>query len=419
MYVANTYTASNITIKGGTWDGNGNSNPVFRFYGNVNNLSLDSLNVQNSSDIGIRIKGCTGDLTLKYVVSKNNNLSGILVSDCNESLKVYMDHCNFDNNGEFGICIKDTQCAITINRSYAYTNGKSGILASNCQGSVTLYKLKTKSNSENGISVQVCNDVILSTITSSKNKSFGVRAENIKKNGNTYSIYVKESEISSNKSAGIYVISSSDARVKTSNIEANSGVGISINSCDSMSLYQNTVNRNGDYGINIDSSGTVTSNQVESCNNTRCGLRAINTYYVKITAGNYDENGSHGIYIDHTFSKVNQSQANSNYWGGLVGTGDTTKIYVNGGQYNGNGTRLDEYEDDDRISAGVSSYEGAYLSLTEVTTNQNHGSGINATGENDGSLISKISVNGCTSKDNGDHGITSHPYGKINIKAKH
>lgn len=97
MYVANTYTASNITIKGGTWDGNGNSNPVFRFYGNVNNLSLDSLNVQNSSDIGIRIKGCTGDLTLKYVVSKNNNLSGILVSDCNESLKVYMDHCNFDN----------------------------------------------------------------------------------------------------------------------------------------------------------------------------------------------------------------------------------------------------------------------------------------------------------------------------------
>ncbi len=416
LYTPNGYTPENVTINGGIWDGNGNSNPVFRFYGNVNDLSLNSLNVQNSSDIGIRVKGCTGDLNLKYVVSKNNNLSGILVSDCNDSLKVYMDHCNFDNNGEFGIRIKDTQCALAINRSYAYTNGKSGILASNCKNSVTIYKFKAKSNSENGISIQDSSDVILNAVTAAKNKSFGVRLENVQKNNNSNGIYMKNSEISSNKSTGIYLRSCPDVRIKTSNIEANLGVGINIYDCNLVSLYQDKFLSNSDYGINIDESGTVTSNQVESCKNKKCGLRAIGSNLVKISFGKYDENGAHGIYIDHSIAKVNQSQANSNYWGGLVGTGETTKTYVNGGQYNGNGTRPDEREDDDSISAGVSAYCGASLSLTEVTTNQNHGSGINAAGENDGSLISRIAVYGCVSKNNGDHGITSHPYGKINIK---
>lgn len=418
LYTASDSKAENIEIVGGCWKANGMAVPAIRIYGKTCNIKLQDMEVSGSGDVGIRIKGASGDIQFSNVAVSSNQKSGVRISECPDLQNVLIENGNYVQNQEYGLQVTDTPAEVVIKRVYASNNRKSGIFANNCTGSVYLFRTKTKSNNENGISISNSRDVTVNTVTSAKNGSFGIRAENIKlEHNDTYGLLIKGSEITSNKSNGVYVINCDTVRLKTSNMQLNNGCGVYARDTERMALYSNTVKQNTNYGMNFETCSHITCNAVTVESNNNIGLRAVSCPYLKITSGSYNVNGSHGIYVSDSLAKLYDVNASENYWGGFVVTGSAAKAYVYGGKFNGNGTRPDNREDDDTTAAGASAYDGALLSISEAECNQNHGSGINAAGDNSGKTISRIAVYGCNCLDNGDHGITAHPYSKINIKS--
>ena len=418
LYTASDSEAENLEIVGGCWKANGMAVPAIRIYGKTRNVKLQDMEVSGSGEVGIRIKGASGDVRFSNVSVSNNQKSGVRISECPDLKNVLIENGNYAQNQEYGLQVTDTPAEIVIKRAYVSNNQKSGIFANNCTGSVYLFRTKTKSNNENGISISNSRDVTVNTVTSAKNGSFGIRAENISlEHNDTYGLLIKGSEITSNKSNGVYVINCDTVRLKTSNMQLNNGCGVYARDTERMALYSNTVKQNTNYGMNFETCSHITCTALTVESNNNIGLRAVSCPYLKITAGSYNVNGLHGIYVSDSLAKLYDVNACENYWGGFVVTGTAAKAYVYGGKFNGNGTRPDNREDDDTTAAGTSAYDGALLSISEAECNQNHGSGINAAGDNNGKTVSRIAVYGCNSLDNGDHGITAHPYSKINIKS--
>ncbi|MGN1348833.1 MAG: hypothetical protein ACI4VI_07800, partial [Acutalibacteraceae bacterium] len=74
LYVPSSGSAKGITVKGGVWDCAGSDIEAFRFYGNVEGITLSDLTIRNSASNGINIVS-SKNVALTNIVSENNALS--------------------------------------------------------------------------------------------------------------------------------------------------------------------------------------------------------------------------------------------------------------------------------------------------------------------------------------------------------
>ena len=485
VYVSNSHEASDIVIDGGVWDGNNGSMPVFRFYGDNSNITIQNAVVQNSKDAGIRMRytqtatmenvtvknhssygvifdqvkdisvskstftnnkvginmdGCKGSNQVVYSTCTNNKDAGIRFIDGSEitlnynevhynngqgiSLEnvsdlVSMKGNNSKNNDKAGIRIVDCPGKIAFSRNYAYYNGDSGVYLNGCKGIITLYKTNAKYNEDCGFEVIDCANIKVSGCSVKLNKNYGINMDgNTKTDAYKWAINIIDTNVSSNGNIGIRIVDTVEKKnIEDTTVTSNDKSGFYASNCGSLILNTVTASKNGEYGFNVNKATSLTAVSCLATDNKDTGLFLNDTTGASVSDSEFSENGAHGVYVVNSEAKLNTVSAKENYWCGVSASGKDTDLRVNEGTYYGNGTRPDKFEGDDNLCAGIGVYDGATATITEAVCNNNHGCGITAAGSEDGKAISTISVYGCTTQKNGDHGIGGRPYAKINVKA--
>lgn len=420
----------------------------------------------SQNNAGVRLENTVGKVSMKYVYAKSNKEIGIKLYRC--SGQIAFSRLEPQNNGNSGLVLEECTGNATIYKSYAYSNGNIGMDIKNC-AYVKFNGCLVKYNSNYGINVDgnVKPDnaswalKIVGT-TSQKNSNIGIRIVNMPDKNNKINIdantvsnnngnagfyaenigFIIFNKVSaqSNKGFGINVNQGKSVTVASSDVSNNSDIGVRLNSCDkskitdlvaksneksgvlvksskNCTVTNAAVSDNKDYGFNFnDVTGTNKLSGITATGNANSGFLFTNSQKVTLdSACTSLQNGAHGIYVVDSGVTLNGVDVEKNYWCGVSVTGTSAKLNVNKGTFLSNGTRPDQYEDDDNLCAGIGIYGGATAKIVEAACNKNHGCGITAAGADDGSMISTISVYGCTANENGDHGIGARPYGKINI----
>lgn len=406
----------------------------------------------NNGETGLAMSNIA-QLSVKGPVIHDNkgyglNIDTITVSGLVKDTESY-------NNGNIGIRYKDSQGKINTQYSKVYGNAGSGIYGVNCENMVVngtevynntgfginatdspLANVKycnVHDNTDIGVRYSGCKKIIVTDTDSNSNVNAGIYA------AGCTTITFNLAEVRNNTGFGINVNNGTAVSTVDSIAEGNTDTGFRYNSCKRVKVTGSTSDNNGmgvygeaitgyitvskvnaknnaGYGINVKNSANVTLEECTSVGNKNSGYLFTESNAV-VNGCESSKNGAHGAYISDGTVTLNDMLIQESYWCGLSVSGAKATATVNGGQYINNGTRPDQYEDDDNLCAGIGVYDGATAIITEAICNGNHGCGITAAGAEDGSVISTISVYGCTTNNNDDHGVGARPYGKINICA--
>ena len=418
------------------------NNAGVRLENNVGKVSMKSVYAKNNKEIGIKLYKCSGQIAFSRLEPQNNGNSGLVLEECTGNTTIYKSYAY--SNGNIGIDIKScayvkvNSCLVKYNSNYGI-NVDGNVRPDNASWALKIIGTTTQKNNNIGIRVVNMPDKnnkinIDANTVSNNNVNAGFYAENI-----GFIIFNRVSA-ESNDGFGINVNQGKSVTVASSNVSNNTDIGVRLNSCDKSKVTDLVTRSNSKSGILVKSSknctvtnATISDNKEYGFNfNEVAGMNKISGVVATSNAGSgflftnsqgvtldstcsSMQNGAHGIYVADSKVTLNGIDVESNYWCGVSATGTMTSLNVNGGTFLSNGTRPDQYEDDDNLCAGIGIYGGATAKVVEATCNKNHGCGITAAGADDGTLISTISVYGCTANENEDHGIGARPYGKINI----
>ncbi len=273
-----------------------------------------------------------------------------------------------------------------------------------------LSSLKIKDAVDAGIRIADAKTVTIDKVTVHNNRGFGLNLDTVS------NAKIKNSVFSDNSDAGLRVYKSNNVSISECEVRGNVGIGLSAAESTRIKIDGITATDNKNYGIyfkKVSKSSYLKNGSMS--NNKKSGLNVTDCKELVLEKASCVTNGEHGIYVSNSSTEVNSCSAKSNYWSGLVVTGKKAIVKVKKGKYYGNGTRVDKYEGDDQLCAGIGVYRGGTATVTEAECSNNHGCGITAAGIGKQKLISTVNVYGCTINTNGDHGIGARPYGKINV----
>lgn len=418
------------------------NNAGVRLENNVGKVSMKSIYAKSNKEIGIKLYKCSGQIAFSRLQPQKNGNSGLVLEECTGNATIYKSYAY--SNGNIGIDVKKCAyvkfngCLVKYNSNYGI-NVDGNTRPDNASWALKIVGTTSQKNSDIGIRIVNMPDKnnkinIDASTTSNDNKNAGFYAENL-----GFVIFNKVSA-KSNKGFGINANQCKSVTVASTNVSTNSDIGVRLNACDkskvidlvtqsnsksgilvksskNCTVINATISDNKDYGFNFnDVTGTNKLSGIAATGNANSGFLFTNAQGVTLdSACSSLNNGAHGIYVADSKVTLNGVDVESNFWCGVSVTGTSANLTVNGGTFMSNGTRPDQYEDDDNLCAGIGIYGGATAKIVEATCNKNHGCGVTAAGAEDGSLISTISVYGCTASENEDHGIGARPYGKINV----
>ncbi len=360
-----TYSCGNTTVTASTSTDNKNDGVRFNTTASVN---ADNITANNNVEYGIILNEVSGDSTIKNCIANENTDNGIALYKCGN---VTMSSCSSANNGTDGVRFS-TAALVKLDNITSDNNGGNGIIFDGVKKTITVDKCSANGNKDTGIAFYSCADVSLTSSTSTKNTNDGFRLNETKA-----------------------------ATVASINAKSNGGYGIILNDLIYGAVLDKCkASKNGDTGLAMFDCKDIT---VKSATIT------VN--------GSKKKNSGHGIYVYDSTATLDKLTVTSNYWCGVSATGPKTKLTVNKGKFEGNGTRpMIDAEDDDVLSAGIGVYKKANAVIKEAVCNNNHGSGVTvASTKKDG--LASVTVMGCTLTNNGDHGIGGHPYAEVNVKA--
>ena len=341
IYTSNGSTASDITIAGGTWDAAGKDIPAFRFYGNVSNITLSNLTVENSANAGIRFKessnvtldkvtstdnagyavlfeavenaelsncsfnnsknginfnNCLGDLIVTFTKCTGNVYSGIVATACP---KITINDSELNKNGE-GLRISGATDRVSLSRNNMKNNNGFGIRIFDCTGDVAYSKNYAYDNAKTGISMENCTGIVsLYRVNAKRNADCGftiVNCTNIKIN----------QCVSSNNANYGYNLDGNKAdsgykycvNMKYSKASTNGTIGIRVINCEQTNIQETTSEKNTAAGVYSIDCEAVTLNQLISQNNKSNGASINNTVKVKAANCTFDGNQANGLRIN-------------------------------------------------------------------------------------------------------------------------
>lgn len=360
----------------------------------------------SNKDIGIRYSGCAKVIVTESSADKNVN-AGIYAGDCTT---LTFNQLSASNNTGFGINVNNGTAVSTVGAK-ANNNSDVGLRYNQCKR----VKVSGCVSDGNGMGIlggNISGYMTIEKCSVDKNASFGINVNDSNK------VTFTDCFATGNGDCGLRASKSTNVNVTGGECTTNTNSGILLTGCTDIKVASINVNQNNGYGVSV--SGTLGSNvikQIQTFANLISGIFVSEGSSVRIEDCVSKDNGAHGVYVLDSKATLNNVQSESNYWNGLSVSGSASKVVVNQGLYISNGTRPDQYEDDDNLCAGIGIYEGASATINETECIKNHGCGITAAGSKDGKLVSKIAVYGCIADSNGDHGIGGRPYAKINVCA--
>lgn len=380
-------SVSNVTIKGGTWDGKGLASIVFHFAGESvkpSNLTFADCTVTGGNDSNIRLANATGVTMTNVMVSGSNY--GMMIKNC-KNIK-FTDCTTKENNIGYGVRESGgdnvfTNCTITA-------NAIDGLQVKDVGTVLTLKGGNYIKNGKNGISATTGATLTMDGVNVSDNESNGISPVGSKTT--TTTIKITDSTFNNNGRHGVaadsYVTITMDRCIANGNVSN----GIILNKgCKSSGLTNITAKQNGSSGILVQGKSTCSKISDVVCNNNKKLGISLENVTITLTNCETKKNKKHGIFISGTSTntvKIKNCVANDNGSMGIIvaNTGTKKKVVVSKTQACANGVSgLESYAKTTQITGkgnvfkdnkkhGIAARSGKLnISKAEITGNGANG----------------------------------------------
>ncbi len=376
---------SNLTIEGGTWNGN-SAMPAVRLY------NISGLTVNNATFAG-------GDTSFRVATGSNITLNTVAISGMSNYganfdtvTGLTIKNTSFNSNGSIGLRVVSSS-NVTLETVTASSNKANGVNIASTTG-LTVNGLTAESNTTNGLNLEsVTGTLSLSGVKSNKNSNMGARLYSCS------TATIDNLVATGNGKIGLYLESTTGSTVKDATISGNDSYGIELTSASNTTISGGSSKANGDHNLCILSKTT--------------GIKATGTDFSSSTGG-------YGIYLEKASQiALTSCTVNDNYFSGVAITGSGSSLEVTEGTVNGNGKRPNSLKIDgkkiasDYRCAGIGVYDGATATIKGTALNNNRGCGIAPNGKKSSKVT--VKVYGCTMDNNGDHGIGARPYATVTV----
>lgn len=399
-------SVSNVTVKGGTWDGKGMASIVFHFAGekvNPSNLTFENCTVQGGNDSNIRLVNATG-VTMSNVTVSGSNY-GIMIQ---RSSNLKFTGCTTTGNN-IGYGVREsggdnvfTDCTITANKI-------DGLQVKDVGTVLTLKGGDYIKNGKNGISVTTGATLTMDEVNVSDNKSNGISPVGSKET--TTTVRITNSSFNNNGRHGVaadsYVTITMDHCVANGNVSN----GIILNKgCKSSGLTNITAKLNGSSGILVQGKSSCAKISDVVCNNNKKLGISLEDVTITLTNCEAKHNKKHGIFIsgsgDHTV-KVDGCVTNENGSIGIIvsNTGTKKKLVVTKTESCKNGVSgLETYAKTTQITGagnlfsdnkkhGIAVRSGK-LNVNKAVVSGNGGTGVFYVGQKAGGYCTNSTISG-------------------------
>ena len=384
FYVSNGSTASDITIDGGTWDANDQNLPAFRFYGTVENVTLQNLTVSNSTNAGVRFKESSNVIVNNVTVTDNQGYA--LLFEATTGVQV-------DNS-----VLKNSQC---------------GIKFDSCKGQAIVTNSECTGNGERAILVVGNENITINDCELNKN------AEGLRISGVTGKVSLSRNNIKNNEGFGIRIFDcTGDVAYSKNYAYDNGSTGISMENCTGInSLYRVNAKRNGDCGFNLTKCTNIKINNCVSSNNKNYGIILdSNTadsrykYCVNLKSSTISSNGKSGIRcVNGAQTNIQETEVSGNVEAGIYAENceavTLNKVVSKNNQSNGasiNSTtnvKAANCTIDNNTENGLRIYECLNIWVTNGEFSNNGKTGLGL------ATVDKISIKGAVMHDNKGYGL--------------
>ncbi len=307
---------SNVTIKGGKFNGNQSSKFVFFITGDTNpvsNLTLSGCEVYSAKETNIRISGASnvtlnqvnvhdGEYGLLVLNSKNVTATQCRAKNSTNGLafrtsEAVLTNCNGDDSLQDGLQVKGAGCQVTVNGGSFCRSDKNGISLTD-GASLVMNQVEVSDNRANGISPVgkkgLATRLVATNCNFSRNGRHGVAADFY------ITLSLSDCKADANGSNGIFLNHGSKAE-KLYNITASgngtlssdaSGSGIALQNESTAALLENCVcDGNGKNGMSL----TGLSANLKNCSlsgNKKHGLFVNGTTKNTLTVAGCDIDGN-------------------------------------------------------------------------------------------------------------------------------
>ncbi len=242
FYTTGNGTMTNLVIEGGTWDGANVDMPVFRFYGNTDNIVLSNLNIVNFKNAGIRLKDGT-NVRLSGVTCSGNAGYGLFLE--NES-NILIENCTFSNCSN-GINLSKCGGTIDITGSNMLGNAKNGLMVTDCPN-INISNCEIKNNNTGVRMTGISENVSFNTVNANENNTYGLRIYDC-----TGVINMTSACAYDNGASGFSIENCSNTvTINKSNAMRNKSAGFLISKTSIITLIGCTASDNIGHGINLD-----------------------------------------------------------------------------------------------------------------------------------------------------------------------
>ncbi len=322
-------SVSNVTIKGGTWDGKGIASIVFHFAGESvkpSNLTFKDCTVKGANDSNIRLANAT-NVTMNGVTVSGSNY-GMMIKNCKN---IKFTGCKTTGNN-IGYGVREsggdnvfTDCTVTA-------NAIDGLQVKDVGTMLTLKGGNYIKNGKNGISATTGATLIMDGVNVSDNKSNGISPVGSKTT--TTTVKITNSTFNNNGRHGVaadsYITITMDHCIANGNVSN----GIILNKgCKSSGLTNITAKQNGASGILVQGNSTCKMISDVVCNNNKKLGISLENVTITLTNCEANKNKKHGVFIsgakENTITMKN-CEANENGSIGIIvaNTGTKKKLVV-------------------------------------------------------------------------------------------
>ena len=381
---------SNITVDGGTWDGNGLVEGAVFSFQNVTGLKLKNCTVKGGKQNGIRLSSSSA--TLSNIKAQGNKTNGIYVTDAS---KATITGVTVSNNSENGITITGKNSKGTITKTIAKANKANGIVfKSSATGSAK--QVTVTENKNHGIAIV---GATVDMTCTSKTKNVVTR-----NSLNGVSVTHKDSNVKiaygNYDNNGLNPKQTTDGKI---------GHGIGVTNA-TVSISNVTANNNKECGISPFDVGTkVSINKTTINNNGRHGIGGRKGIQLTVTNSTIKNNGYHGIMLNDksTGKKISNTIIEGNKKNGVnIGESSSAILENNTISKNSIGTYLHTKSKvtvtggstSNNKDCGIVSNKNSTVTVSKVEVSGNKNYGVNIQG-------GTASITSCEIKKNKNAGI--------------
>lgn len=350
MFATAQYSHSNITIQGGTWDGNNKvTSAVFRMC-KTSGFTLKDCTVKGSKKAGVLFQGCE-NINISNTTMTENGEYGL---NLDQASKANVKNCTVSANKDCGILVQDNSALTTS--GITVTQNKGHGISVQKKASLTIDKsvgdVKITENDWNGISI--IDNGTKASITGGVYNSNGRNPK-------------KSSEGESGHGIGIF--KQSEAVIDGVVCNNNKVCGISpFNPGTKVTLTNSEINGNGSHGVGGRNGITISISNCNFSGNKDNGIMANDKSSLTMVGSSVSGSGQHGISIGKNSKGILENVVVAGSKNEGIYVYESSKATIKGGESSSN------------VKNGITTNNKADVKISGVTVKNNKNYGMNIKG---------------------------------------